>query len=117
MPNARHTRSWQALTSTVLLLTLGWLQSSLAASDTAPLCYVPDEVTALAVGIAVLTSLVGQPVMDRMRPFNASLSGDTWLVYSSPRPADHSGQRITGGAIHIRIDRVSGRILDWGRSP
>lgn len=48
--------------------------------------YVPDEETAIAIAVAVLTSIQGKPPLDAQKPLTAKLQNGVWLVGGTPSP-------------------------------
>ena len=67
--------------------------------------FVPDAETAVAVATAVAARIYGKDMIDRQRPYGASLEGDTWTVVGS-MPAGS-----LGGAFEVQLSRSTGKIL------
>ena len=66
--------------------------------------YVPDENTAIAVAVAVSTSLNAGTPLARY-PFKAKLEGNAWHVAES-LPKD-----MLGGGVNFLISKEDGRVL------
>jgi len=66
---------------------------------------VPDEKTAIAIGVAVLIPIYGKQQIAREMPFGAKLNGDVWRVEGS-LPWGH-----VGGVAEIEISREDARVI------
>jgi hypothetical protein len=68
--------------------------------------FIPDEKTAISVGVAVLEPIYGKDVVGGEQPFSAVLSGGIWTVKGTfPK-----GQRF-GGVAELRISKKNGCII------
>ena len=67
--------------------------------------FVPDAPTAIAIAIAVWNAIYGADRIERERPIQARLVGDTWHV-SGSLPT-----RSLGGVAIAEISKADGRIL------
>jgi len=68
--------------------------------------FVPDEKTAVSVGLAVLEPIYGKDEISAEQPFSAKLKNGIWAVTGTfPR-----GQRF-GGVAEVRISKKDGCIL------
>lgn len=70
-----------------------------------PAGFVPNESTALAIGIAVLTPIYGPELLNGQRPFKAALVDGKWHVQGSLPPGYH------GGVAEIWIGKSDARVL------
>ena len=72
--------------------------------------YIPDERTAIAVGLAVLEPVYGHEILEREKPFHAILINGVWKVEGTlKRP--HRGGFALGGTAVIELDQRTGRII------
>lgn len=67
--------------------------------------FVPDEMTAAAIGEAVARGLYGESAV-RERPFRARLRGGVWTVMGTLNPPGR-----LGGVAIVQIGKTDGRIL------
>ena len=67
--------------------------------------FVPDAMTAVAIGVAVLTPIYGVEKLERQRPFRATLEGANWHVQGSISSAH------LGGGAEVWIARADARVL------
>lgn len=73
--------------------------------------YVPDEKTAVAIAVAVLSPIYGADKVLGEQPFHAMRNGDRWTVMGSlPRSKD--GRTGLGGVASVEIEAATGRILN-----
>jgi hypothetical protein len=73
--------------------------------------FIPDEKTAVAVGVAIMTPIFGRKLLDNEGPFKATLAGDTWTVYGSlPKPRN-SQEVVFGGTATIELSKKDGHVL------
>jgi NTF2 fold immunity protein of polymorphic toxin system component len=72
--------------------------------------FVPDSLTAVRIAEAVLRPIYSAEVLDRERPFQATLSGGTWTVEGT-MPHAPSGKDYVGGVAVVEISKTDGRIL------
>ena len=75
--------------------------------------YVPDESTAIAIAEAVSRAMLGNALLAKVKPFTASLHNGEWWVVSAPNLRPDDCRQCAGRAVMVRIDRVSGAIMDW----
>ena len=68
--------------------------------------YVPDAETAIAIAVAVWTSIYGREQIESEKPYKAVLIGRTWHV-SGSLPAGYD----VGGVAEAEIAKDDGRIL------
>jgi hypothetical protein len=68
--------------------------------------YVPDAETAIAIAVAVWTSIYGRKQIESEKPYKAVLIGGTWHV-SGSLPAGYD----VGGVAEAEIAKEDGRIL------
>jgi|HubBroStandDraft_1064217.scaffolds.fasta_scaffold949904_1 hypothetical protein len=76
--------------------------------------YVPDSVTAVKIGEAVLVPVYGERQIASERPFTASLKGDLWTVEGTLHCPDGKGGTTTncdGGTAVVKISKLDGRIV------
>jgi len=67
--------------------------------------FVPDEQTAIAIAEAVLAPIYGKQVIEKQKPFNASLSADVWTVTGS------LAREELGGVFLIQISRRTAKVI------
>lgn len=67
--------------------------------------FVPDERTAIAVAIAVLTPIYGNDEVQSKSPFFASLKNGKWTVTGT------LSSNLVGGVPEVQISKASGKIL------
>ena len=82
-----------------------------------PAGYIPNEATAVAVALAVLSAAFGDQKIREELPLHATLSEGVWLVRGTlHQPADPNYYTI-GGVAEIEIDSRTGRIIrmSYGR--
>lgn len=72
--------------------------------------YVPDSQTAVRMAEAVLTPVYGSGLVERQRPFRASLEGEIWKVEGSI-PENH-----LGGVSMVELAKTDGRIIRMSHS-
>jgi hypothetical protein len=72
--------------------------------------FVPDSLTALRIAEAVLVPIYTAKIINAERPFQATLSGDTWTVEGST-PHVPPGKEYAGGVAVVEISKTDGRIL------
>lgn len=65
---------------------------------------IPNRATALAVAIAILDPIYGTMVIERQKPFFATLRDDTWVVRGTLRNG------TVGGVAEIHISKINGRV-------
>ncbi len=91
-----------------------WLIAGLAAAQSSipPASgFVPDEKTAIEVGVAIMTPIFGKEHLQKERPFVATLRGDTWTVHGSLPKARRSGEIVVGGTATIELSKTDGHVL------
>ena len=72
--------------------------------------YVPDEKTAVAIGVAVLEAITEKEALEKEKPFKARLEKGVWTVYGTlPEGFD-------GGTFEVQISKDDGRVLRHYRS-
>jgi len=69
---------------------------------------IPDEETALKVGITILERYYGKELIDHYRPYRVIILGDEWAVLGTG-PDYHDGQR-GGGFPELSISRRDGKV-------
>jgi len=74
---------------------------------------VPNKVTAVKIGEAVLMPLFGEHQVESQRPYRAKLKGDRWIVTGSI-PRRWVAEMITGRIFRIDISRRTGAISRVG---
>ena len=89
------------------LMTLAATVASLSAqSYVPPKGYVPDSETAVEIAEAVLVPVYGKAMIDRERPFKASLRDGVWTVTGTMHCS-----RCDGGVATVKIVKLDGRVL------
>ena len=72
--------------------------------------FVPDEVTAIAIAIAVWNPIYGKEIIKKEVPYHATLKDGIWTVEGSlPKPP--KGMLAAGGVAIAEISKDNGRIL------
>jgi len=98
---------------TVLRIVAFWLIAGTVTaqpSSPPPSGFVPDEETAIKVGIAIMTPIFGKEHLRHERPFVATLRGDTWTVHGSLGHAKQ-GEVVVGGTATIELSKTDGRVI------
>ena len=73
--------------------------------------FIPDEKTAVEVGVAIMKPIFGEKLLHDEGPFKAALSGDTWTVFGSlPKPRN-SHETVVGGTATIELSKKDGHVL------
>jgi len=85
-------------------------QDAVKHSYVPPNGFVPDSLTAVRIAEAVLSPIYSAELLNSERPFQATLSGDTWTVEGST-PHVHPGRDYIGGVAVVEISKADGRIL------
>jgi hypothetical protein len=70
-----------------------------------PKGYVPDEITAINIAIAIWTPIYGKTEIENQKPYNAVLEDGIWFVSGSL----HKGRK--GGVAEAEIIKESGKII------
>ncbi|MBZ5599118.1 MAG: YbbC/YhhH family protein [Acidobacteriia bacterium] len=73
--------------------------------------FVPDEKTAIAVGVAVLIPIYRSSQIKREQPFVATLKEDVWTVHGT-LPRGHGDEVIAGGVATVTLQESDGKILE-----
>ena len=76
--------------------------------------YVPDSVTAVKIGEAVLIPVYGEKQIASERPFTAGLKGNVWTIEGTLHCPDGKGGMTTscdGGTAVVKISKLDGRIM------
>ena len=73
--------------------------------------YIPDERTAISVGVAILEGQYEREFIRDIGPFKAKLFGDVWVVYSSFNQIDANATPNLGGPTTVEISKTNGAIL------
>ena len=68
--------------------------------------FVPDEKTAVNVAVAILIPIYGKEAIDREKPFTATLTNETWIVYGT---LAHSR---FGGVAKVTLAKKDCRIIN-----
>lgn len=68
--------------------------------------FIPDEKTAIRVGMDVLDAIYGERQIESERPFSAKLERGTWTVTGTFQKAQHFG-----GVAVIKISKANGCII------
>jgi hypothetical protein len=74
-------------------------------NDRPPQGYVPDQVTAIKIAVAVWEPIYGKERIAHETPYVVRLSGDTWIVEGSLPPSS------VGGVATAEISKKDGRVL------
>jgi hypothetical protein len=72
--------------------------------------YIPDERTAVAVGLAVLEPVYGHEVLESERPFRAHLENGVWVVEGTLRKTSFGSVQLGGTAV-VDLDARTGRVM------
>jgi hypothetical protein len=67
--------------------------------------YIPDEKTAVAVGIAVLEPVYGHEVLESERPFHAHLEDGVWIVEGTLKRGFLEGTAV------VELEARTGRVV------
>lgn len=89
---------------------------------------IPDEATALTIGIAILTAYYGKDIVDRFRPYRVASLQENWAVMgtSSAQTEANTKQNALGpdnfllvrggGAPEIAVSGRDSQVLSLGLS-
>jgi hypothetical protein len=72
--------------------------------------YIPDERTAVTVGVAVLGPVYGPEVLESERPFHAHLEKGVWIVEGTLRKTPFGSVHLGGTAV-VELDARTGRVI------
>ncbi|MBL8049016.1 MAG: hypothetical protein JNJ45_10085 [Chthonomonas sp.] len=77
--------------------------------------YVPNERTAIAIGVAVAENVFGKGLVEKQKPHQAELEKGVWMVSGSLPPPEvlPNGDRKVwvGGTFEVFLNKSDGRIL------
>lgn len=108
------------LRASSLLLAIGIAASSLLSfgQGAKPREYVPDENTAIAIGLAILRPIYGDKMIEKHKPFSAVAQGEIWVIKG--RVKLKPGKVQNGGVMEVKISKADARVLSvrlgiWSR--
>ena len=77
--------------------------------------FVESKETAIAIGTAVLTQILGRKAVIDAGKLDAVRIDDVWVVFSQP-PVDEKGNLAAGGIVTVQIDNTTGTIINLTQS-
>ena len=101
------TRCWLAV---ILLCSAALAQDDPLKSDKG---VIRDARSAVAVGVAILSSVYGEEKVHRGGPYRAKLVKDEWEI-EADLPQLKPGEARFGGGYYITLSRKDGRVIGMG---
>ncbi len=72
--------------------------------------YVPDEETAIKIAVAVWIPIYGKEIIEKEKPYIATLKNGVWYVTGS-LPKAKASERVVGGVAEAEINKDDGKII------